>query len=191
MSSVARPPQPSDILRYYRQSSEALDALKRAVVPAIKGGSLANDSQFFGMSPDEFNQALRDLLDELDYHVVMMLAASFEAVFQMDLKDRVRQKKTDDVSKALRRWWKAQVRGRKKEWINFDSLLGVWQATLLDGKSKIRKLRQLVLFRHWLAHGRYWVEKRSGLGRVHPSIAWEIGKAVFSVIPDFASLPEW
>jgi hypothetical protein len=49
-------------------------------------------------------------------------------------------------------------------------------------------MKSLLLFRHWLAHGRYWVEK-SGLGQVDPFDAWQIGKAVFDVLPGFRPLP--
>lgn len=183
------PPKPLDILRYYRGCLEALDALKRAVSQSLQAVVLEQTSQFFGMTSDEFDAALVELRRELDYQVVMMLVASFEAIFQSDLQDRVRRKKTDPLSKALRRWWRESRSGAEK-WIHMESLLDAWKKTIAGHRQAIGRLRSLVLFRHWLAHGRYWPDK-SGLGNVNPFTTWQIGKEVFAVLPGLPPLPTW
>ena len=183
------PPKPFDILRYYRRCLEALDALKRAVSPSLRAGALERTSQFFGMTSDEFDAALVELRRELDYQVVMMLTASFEAIFQSDLQDRVRRKKKDPLSKALRRWWHENQCGTGK-WIHMESLLDAWKKTTTGHSRVIGRLRSLVLFRHWLAHGRYWPDK-SGLKNVDPFTAWQIGKGVLAVLPGLPPLPAW
>jgi hypothetical protein len=182
-------PTPLDILRYYRQCIEALDALKRRIQPSLHTGTLEPTSGFFGMTPDEFNTSLVALRTELDYQVVMMLTASFEAIFQSDLQDRVRRKKKDPASKALRQWWKTNQCGTGK-WIHMESLLDAWKKASPGHRQTIGRLRSLVLFRHWLAHGRYWPDK-SGLGTVDPFTAWEIGKRAFAILPGLPSLPPW
>jgi hypothetical protein len=42
-------------------------------------------------------------------------------------------------------------------------------------------MAQLVKYRHWLAHGRYWTQK-SGI-RPTPEQAWDTGTIVFAVLP--------
>ena len=48
-------PQPIDILRYYRRCVEAFGALKQVTLSALDAGTLAADSEFFGMTVDEFD----------------------------------------------------------------------------------------------------------------------------------------
>ena len=51
--------------------------------------------------------------------------------------------------------------------------LDAYQAAVLSN--------QLVKYRHWLAHGRYWTQK-SGI-RPTPEQAWDTGTIVFAVLP--------
>lgn len=188
MTLVPKPPHPIEILRYYTQSLEALEALKQAVTASLDAGTVAPTSRFFGMTADEFDEALADLRGELDHHVVLMLTASIEAIFQTDLQERIKRKKKGDLSKALRKWWQ-RARRRREEWIDLGSLLDAWKKTAGHGQV-IGRMKSLLLFRHWLAHGRYWVDK-SGLRQVDPFTAWQIGRAVFDVLPGFPPLPAW
>jgi hypothetical protein len=182
-------PTPLDIMRYYRRCLEALAALERTIWPSLHTGTLEGTSQFVGMTSDEFDAALVELRMELDYQVVMMLTASFEAILQADLQDRVKRKRKDPLSKALRQWWKKSRHGDER-WIHMEELLDVWKRTVAGHGRTIGRLRSLVLFRHWLAHGRYWPD-RSGLGKVDPFVAWQIGEKVFALLPGLPSLPTW
>jgi hypothetical protein len=74
---------------------EALASLKASLTPSLASGTIAGPSRFVGMTPAEFEEALAAVRGELDYQVVMMLVASFEAVFQADLRDRVGPKSND------------------------------------------------------------------------------------------------
>jgi len=186
MSLASTAPQPTDILRYYRRSLAALDALKKVVGPSLGVGTMGPTSPFFGMTAREFDVALAELRQELDHQVVLMLTASFEAAFQTDLQDRIKLRKRDHASKALRNWWKS-ARRRREKWIDLGSLLDAWKNTT-GQRQVIGKMKSLLLFRHWLAHGRYWTDK-SGLGDVDPFDAWRIGRDVFAVLPGFRPLP--
>jgi hypothetical protein len=186
-TAASSPPQPTDVLRYYQRSLEAAQALKKSIGPLVDSDAVASTSRFFGMTAEEFDQALSELRRELDHHCVFMLTASFKAVFQTDLQDRVRRRRKDPLSKALRSWWMQSRRRRKEKWIDLASLLDEWK-TATGHRHVIGRLKSLLLFRHWLAHGRYWVE-RSGLGEIDPLDAWQIGKAVFDVLPEFRPLP--
>lgn len=181
-------PQPIDILRYYRGSLEALEALDLALADPLAIGTLPAVSRFYGMTTDEVRDALGVQRGELESQVVLMLTASFESLFQQDRRDRFQRKKKGPLSKALRQWWKRHG-NEGEQWFKMESLLDAWKKT--EGHSHaIGRLKSLFLHRHWLAHGRYWTD-RSGLGRVDPFLAWQIGKAVFNVLPGFPPLPAW
>ncbi len=184
-------PQPIDILRYYRRCLEAAGALKQVVLLGLDAGTLTAGSQFFGMTPAEFDEALAELRTELDHQVVMMLTASFEAIFQTDFQQRIMGQKRGDLTRRMRRWWKNQTRGGwDRKWVSVERLLeGFWKERVAGHREAIGQFKALVKLRHWLAHGRYWSEK-SGLGWVDPFRAWHIGKVAFAILPEFPALPD-
>jgi hypothetical protein len=181
-------PTPLDILDYYKRSQEAILALRMAVEPSLSAGAVQPSSHFYGMTTGEFNDAIADLGRELELEVVLMLVASFEAIIQVDLRERVERRKKCGASKKLRSLW-YETPPKHRQPMAMDRVLELWKKTLGKHKHIIGKMNSLLLFRHWLAHGRYWVEK-SGLGHVDPFTAWEIGRAIFDVLPDFAPLPQ-
>ena len=171
-------PEPPQILEYYRRSLEALAALKTTLTSSVRV-----QSRFFGMTAHEVERALRELAQELDHEVTLLLTASFEATFQVDFRRRLARKKKDRLSKKLRKLWRKYKRAK---WVVVEDILDVWQKETGHVQA-IGKLKQLIKFRHWLAHGRYWVQK-SGLLNPDPFDAWMIGKAVFDVLPGFGRL---
>ena len=114
------------------------------------------------MTQDEIDAAIAEMRLELNQEIVLLLVASFEAEFQADFHNRVTLKRKDRVSRDCRRILGDQ-RGRQKDAkrIAFEEILDVWAKH--EGHVRaIGNLKQLIRFRHWLAHGRYWVQK-SGL----------------------------
>jgi hypothetical protein len=182
------PPKPNDILRYYQECGKALNSRRQAVLQSIETGALPAEVQFIGLTVPELQDAFAELVAELEHQVVLMLTASFEALFQIDRIDRFVRKKKGPISKHLRRWWKLQSRARQ-EWLKMELLLEAWKKTV-GHRQVIGQMKSLFLHRHWLAHGRYWTDK-SGLGRVDPQTAWRIGKAVFDVLDGFPPLSAW
>src|SRR5437879_724120 len=118
-------PQPHDILRYFKSCLESLAALRQITEPMIDKATIASDSQFFGMTATEFDAALKELREELEGQVVLMLVAAFEARFQTDLQERIQRRKKDEPSKVLRKWW--YKKSRPKEWVAIESLLDIWK----------------------------------------------------------------
>ena len=181
-------PKPIDILFYYQECLEALSARRQALLRSLDTGGLPSDSRFFGKTVAELQESLGRLVTELEQQVVLMLTASFESLFQVDRMERFQKKKRGPISAHLRRWWRQQPRG-EGQWLRMESLLQAWKKTI-GHSNRIGRMSSLFLHRHWLAHGRYWTDK-SGLGRVDPETAWQIGKAVFDVLDGFPPLPAW
>lgn len=180
------PPRPYDILHFYRCNVEILARSKLQLVPLIEADAIPESSRFFLMTLDEFEGELKRLRTELDQQVVLMLVASFEAILQTDRIERVKRKKKDTISKAIRRWWKHAAR-RRDDWVKIEELLRIWGKTL-DNPGSIGQFFKLVRHRHWLAHGRYWIDK-SGSAGIDPLEAWHIGKSLFDALPGVAVLP--
>jgi hypothetical protein len=171
-------PSPPDIFEYYRRSIEALTALKLGTAGAVSVGS-----RFEGMTQDDVRVALDNLRNDLDQSVVLLL----EATLQADFHETITRKKKDGVSKELRKLWygNASKHGRSRR-VTVEEIVDVWKKHI--GQTfVIGNFKQLVLYRHWLAHGRYWVQK-SGLLLIDPFDAWQRGAALFNVLPGFQGL---
>lgn len=176
MTLADRWPKPRTILAHYQRSKETLSALSNHLLaPATP------QSPFYLMTQEEMNQAVDEMALELSHEIVLLLTASFEAEFQADFHDRVSRKKKDQISKEFRRMM-GDHRGRRHaaKPITFEAILDVWRKNTGHAKA-IDDLKQLVQFRHWLAHGRYWVQK-SGLSNPDPFDAWQRGRAVHDAL---------
>jgi hypothetical protein len=75
---MTSPPSPGDILAQYRRVQEALQAL----AAQYRSRAADSESAFFGMTRDEFDASLQAMAEEQDKQVVLMLAASTEAVLR-------------------------------------------------------------------------------------------------------------
>lgn len=169
-------PKPPTILEHFQRSLEALGALASHVRVAA-----TPESRFYLMTQEEVDFAIAEMSRELNQEVVLLLTASFEAEFQTDFHDRVSRKRKDRVSKEFRRILGDQ-RGRRQgaKRATFEEILDVW-AKQQGHVRAIGNLKQLIRFRHWLAHGRYWVQK-SGLPDPDPFDAWQRGKIVLRAL---------
>ncbi len=172
-------PRPSQIHAYFESLSRALGILQRRILIERADD---DESPFFGMTEARAAEEIRRLRTELECQATLFLTASFEAVFRQDLMFRARKRPRDRVSKSLNR----QFGKRNMEEIRFEEILDAWKQEI-GGAESIGSLKQLVLLRHWLAHGRYWRQK-SGLHRPDPYDAWARGTAALSVVPILAEV---
>ncbi len=106
-------PQPTDILRYYGMSLDAIDSLKREALASL-GLSCADLAppasalRFAGET--DVLEAVQRLRAELDHEVVLTLVAAFEAQLQVDFQGRIARKQRDNVSRQFRNLWYARSR---------------------------------------------------------------------------------
>jgi hypothetical protein len=83
----------------------------------------------------------------------------------------------DDLSRAFRLIW----RSRKKRVSLDEDILEAWKKHSSASKQLIGELRGAFNFRHWLAHGRYWVPK---FGRRYDFIfVYSLADDVLSAFP--------
>src|ERR1017187_7540771 len=117
-------------------------------------------ARFAGKRPDDVLQELGSRLDESDVRSAFVVLTSLEASFRVDFDFRCRRRLKDDLSAHFR-----TVRKARKEAVRLDEdILEGWRRYTSASSVLIGNLRGAFKFRHWLAHGRYWVPK---LGRMY------------------------
>jgi hypothetical protein len=115
-------------------------------------------TRFFGLRPEEIQTELTARLEETDQRSAFFILTSLEAAFRIDYEYRCQKRMRDDLSRSFRAIYK-----RRKTRVSLDEeILGAWIEASPGLRRLIGELRGAFRFRHWLAHGSYWVPK---LGR--------------------------
>jgi len=142
-----------EISDYYKVMSEALRqyynvADKDKLIPP----------QFIGLTLKELEKELNERLNELDKNVSLSLLSAIEASLRIDYLNRVYQREKDDLSRVFREIHKKKANKASLE----EDILSSWKKYHPECKSIFSDIMGALKYRHWLAHGRYWVPK---LGR--------------------------
>jgi hypothetical protein len=140
--------------------------------------------RFFAMSADEVEEFFAARLDETDRQACLFLVASAEATLRVDFLQRVYHRKKDAVSRAFRDIYNRTACDHSRLKVRLDEdILETWAAIVPRAKARIGDLRGSLNYRHWLAHGRYWVPKLgrqydpTGLLRIITKLFEDIGLA--------------
>ena len=114
--------------------------------------------RFKSWTKDEIRVERDERLREADAASAMMALASIEAAFRVEYLRRCFEKSKDSLSRELRDLYRD-----KGQSVSFsDDLLEVWRNHGTMSAKLIGEIRSAFGYRHWLAHGRYYVTK---LGR--------------------------
>ena len=114
--------------------------------------------RFAGYSLPEVTSALDASIEEHERAMSMSLLSAIEAAFRIDYLQRCYGRKRDQLSLALR-----QIHSNKGNKASLeDDILIAWRDCVEGTKAVVSDLKGAFRYRHWLAHGRYWVPK---LGR--------------------------
>jgi len=118
-----------------------------------------------------------DYREETDRRSSLAILVLIEAAFRVDYRYRCEKRLKDPLSRALRHKYK-----RRQERVNLEEeLFGAWSEHESSARSFIGDLRGAFRFRHWLAHGCYWVPK---LGRKYDfDYLYRLADGVFSALP--------
>jgi hypothetical protein len=118
-------------------------------------GASSFDLRFAGYEPAEVDRELNARLAELEFASALTLLAAVEAAFRIDYLQRCYRRQRDAVSRDFR-----EIYRRKKDKIQLEEdIFDVWKTHTIEGAKLIGDLKGAFRFRHWLAHGRYWVPK--------------------------------
>ncbi len=94
-------------------------------------------------------------MEELEYLTCFSLLSSIEGTFRMDYASRFHLKKKDTLSIALRNIYNRKGKRAALE----NDILKCWLNNHSEGKEIIVNLLEVYNYRHWIAHGRYWIPK--------------------------------
>lgn len=114
-----------------------------------------NKESLLFLTSAEIKTQLAQRINELELQASLTLFTSLEALFQIDFHNRVEKRAKDELSKTFRDR-KQQTSAR----ISFESdILNVWEEIYPQTRRYFQPIRAALKYRHWLAHGRYWLLK--------------------------------
>lgn len=148
---VAFSKQPPDIQELARYYSDVEESLRLYFSPMADSFSV----RFADSSRAEVNEKLKERLDELEMASALTVFSAIEAAFRIDYLQRCYRKEKDPISRAFRVLHKKKGAKVSLE----DEIFEIWKEYNAGASAVIGKLRRAFKFRHWLAHGRYWVPK--------------------------------
>jgi hypothetical protein len=118
-------------------------------------GLVQRDSKFVAYSREDVRDELHERLVELDHTAAFGTLAALEASFRTDFLIRCTERWKDDLSRHFRGLYKAKGDHVALE----DGILDGWKEHVPTAKALISDIIGAFGYRHWLAHGRYWVPK--------------------------------
>jgi len=113
--------------------------------------------EFVGYTLRELENELKNRMDEHDRTSCLSLLSAIEALLRMDYLQRCYEKEKDDISRKMRALHKQKGYRASLE----DDILELWKQESASRETFSQAIAAFK-YRHWLAHGRYWVPK---LGR--------------------------
>ncbi|MEO7032447.1 MAG: hypothetical protein ABI548_01325 [Polyangiaceae bacterium] len=113
-------------------------------------------SEFFGMPSDEFVECLLVLRDEIEQRAYLGIVAAVEAVVQVDFSARAKGRSSVPLAADAHTLQRQERSGRR---IVLEDVLDAWSSIANARKAPISEFKQLLNHRHWLAHGRYFVNR--------------------------------
>ena len=153
-----------EVWQWYDEINSTLNDRKLSVKKALLSG-VPVPEMFVGMTGSEIDSHFRFLQSELEYSVCLSMIAATEAAFFVDYWERVGSKRKDSFSKMLKRSYQHVSRPQ------FDKLLKKWRVTFNFCSKEISEFKNLLNYRHWLAHGRYWI-LNAGRAAYPPSLVF-------------------
>jgi hypothetical protein len=141
-------PQLQHLARWYKDAEKSLRLYFSPAAPSFS-------VNFANYTPDQVNSELNDRLAELEMATALSIFSAIEAAFRIDYLQRCYRKEKDSMSREFRRLHKKKGVRVSLE----DEIFDVWKRHAIGVNFIIGALRAAFNFRHWLAHGRYWVPR--------------------------------
>jgi hypothetical protein len=133
---------------------------------------------FFENTVDEIRERRDERLEEASLTSSFTLLSAVEAAFRIDYLRRCQLKKRDLVSREFRTLHKEKGPRASFE----DEILEVWSQNAYGAKDMVAALRDAFKFRHWVAHGRYWILK-AGRQKYDFAYVYQISELALSSFP--------
>ncbi len=148
-----------DVWAHYENIRDTVVRDFAAAKEELIGKRGLKDERLFGMSRKELDSYFEDILQEIDVQASLFILAATEATIRVDFLSRVYERKKDAVSRGFRQIYVSRCDHNKVKVRFEEDILDTWSEHSPETKSEISRLKGAMRYRHWLAHGRYWVPK--------------------------------
>jgi hypothetical protein len=129
--------------------------VRLSILAFFRDASAGLLARYAGLSREELRVLESARLEETDAQCALTVLAAVEAAFRIDYQIRCESKLKDPLSRKFRDLYrKYQMRVSLE-----DDIFEIWKDESRETKSLIGNLKGAFNYRHWLAHGRYWVPK--------------------------------
>jgi hypothetical protein len=165
---------------------EAFRLLEVALRDPEIGRRVSRDSPFYGITSAQLLDVLKEMGQEVELESSLALMASFEARLRVDYLTRGRRG-LGGVAPSdafIRRLW-----SKFEERLPLEELLDAWRDATQAEPDLVGRFKQLMRFRDWLAHGRYWPPK--GFAGFDTNTVVRVAAAMERAIPGLPKLIDW
>lgn len=164
------------------------DSVKKAITTMFSPTANNNYAvDFCGLSLIEIQEEQDNLYDELEIEATLCLIAYLESLFRTDFIVRCELKKRDVLSRLYRAAYnpiKAPYTYSFKEFI-----LENWKKAYPNEKALMDRIIEMMNFRHWIAHGRYWMFKDNPNKFTYSAVYHNIKSIESHLSPLLCSIP--
>ena len=148
-----------DVWNHYEALRDIVTREAEEARRSLTSGMAPRNSELLSMDVDEMDAHFEGILEEIDIQSSLFILAATEATVRVDFLARVYEKRRDTVSRTFRDIYKSRCDHNKIKVRLEEDILDTWGEQLPDSKSDVGRLKGAFKYRHWLAHGRYWVPK--------------------------------
>lgn len=143
----------NEIFRYYHTTSKSLNYYREGIA-----SSKITNQDYIGLTKNELIKSFDLHLAELEKNTSFNILSTIEASFRIDYIIRTKKKYKDHLSRKFRNLYKSKGENVSLE----NEILLMWKSEYPNLKSIISNFIGALKYRHWLAHGRYWIPKLDG-----------------------------
>ncbi|MCK4257598.1 MAG: hypothetical protein KAX49_01385 [Halanaerobiales bacterium] len=143
-----------EIYDWYNMCKSSLLNYKKYIKNCIESQTNV-PNKFLIMSLNEIEEYFQDLHEETELAASFNMLANVEGCLRLDFFNRVYAKKKDSLSKDFFQIYKIKNKNIQLD----EDILEKWKEHFPQLKSFISDYKSALKYRHWLAHGRYWVPK--------------------------------
>ena len=162
-------PRIDEAWSWYSTSAQALAAYMQTIKASIVDKRVVCPD-FVGFSLNDVDQHFSRQQEELELMAVLALLIAAEGELRRDYWTRVYERRKDELSRHFREVYKDRGKRVSLE----QHILEGWRRYRPETRSSVNQFTAALRYRHWLAHGRYWVARFGR--RYSPEDVWLIVK---------------
>lgn len=162
----------NEIFLYYHTTFKSLNYYREGIA-----SSKMTNQDYIGFTKNELIKSFNLHLAELEKNTSFNILSTIEASFRIDYIIRTKKKYKDRLSQKFRKLYKSKGENVSLE----NEILLMWKSEYPHLKSIISDFIGALKYRHWLAHGRYWIPKLGG--KYDISTISAISDSVYTSLP--------